>query len=365
MASAPAPSSCRATKRWTNGAVTISRVSAGQTRATRRAAASTGRRSRAVCRVARTCRSGPGVVLLAVENARADAHPLGEAMTDRPARGHSRHPRGPTTASRPSASYVSPVPSRRPRRRLNPPSAEHHARADRPYDPVQPVGPGVSAGPGGGPARHRRSRGDEVLIREMNAAVSMAWPEPGDRLNCGGRGAGLARTGPGGPVGGYRFQEVASWQGIGQGAREVGPRDAGPLGCRVDSGLLQDLPDGRRGDLHAQDGKFTTCPPVAPSGILPRQTQDQGPGGARGARPLHTLRRDEDRRRSIADQGGGRVGCRAVRRFRRPAAWSDSLLHSATVSFQAVPRVGLVRAPYAISNVSFVGHAVHTTEPTA
>jgi hypothetical protein len=47
---------------------------------------------------------------------------------------------------------------------------------------------------------------------------------------------------------GDRLQEVARQQGVGLGVQEVRPGAGGPLGRRVDPGLLQDLPDsGGRG----------------------------------------------------------------------------------------------------------------------
>ena len=39
---------------------------------------------------------------------------------------------------------------------------------------------------------------------------------------------------------------------------------------------FEDLPDGGRGDLDIQDGEFTVDFSVTPTGIVARQTQDEG-----------------------------------------------------------------------------------------
>jgi hypothetical protein len=68
------------------------------------------------------------------------------------------------------------------------------------------------------------------------------------------------------------------------GAREVRPDAGGPLGCRRDPGLLQDLPDCGRGHLDAEDERLTVKGAVSPPRILGGQARYQGADGAYGAR---------------------------------------------------------------------------------
>jgi hypothetical protein len=63
---------------------------------------------------------------------------------------------------------------------------------------------------------------------------------------------------------GDRLEEVAGEQGPGLGAEEVSPGGGGALGCRVDPGLLKDLPDGGGGDLDPEDEQFAVDAAVAP-----------------------------------------------------------------------------------------------------
>jgi len=51
---------------------------------------------------------------------------------------------------------------------------------------------------------------------------------------------------------GDRLEEVTGQQGLGLGAQEIGPRGGTALGCRVDPGVVQDLPDGGSGDLYPE-----------------------------------------------------------------------------------------------------------------
>ena len=51
----------------------------------------------------------------------------------------------------------------------------------------------------------------------------------------------------------------------------------GALGCGVDPGLLQDLPDGRGADFASQAEQFAVDPSISPSQVLPREAQDQLP----------------------------------------------------------------------------------------
>ncbi len=72
-----------------------------------------------------------------------------------------------------------------------------------------------------------------------------------------------------------RFEEVRGDDGVGLGTQERRPRAAGALRCRIDTGLLQDLPDGGRGDLHTQHEQFAVNTAVSPGGVLRGQAQDQ------------------------------------------------------------------------------------------
>jgi len=61
------------------------------------------------------------------------------------------------------------------------------------------------------------------------------------------------------------LEEIAGRQGIGLGAQEVGPGRYGAFGCRVDPGILQDLPHGGGGHLRAQDEQLTVDAPISPA----------------------------------------------------------------------------------------------------
>jgi hypothetical protein len=52
------------------------------------------------------------------------------------------------------------------------------------------------------------------------------------------------------------------------------------LGCRVDAGVFEDLPDGGRGDGDAEHQQFAVHPPVFPVGILLCQPQNKRTDGA-------------------------------------------------------------------------------------
>jgi hypothetical protein len=69
------------------------------------------------------------------------------------------------------------------------------------------------------------------------------------------------------------LEEVAGDQGISLRAEKTGPGGAGALGCGVDAGLAEDLPDGGGSDLDAQDEEFAVDAPVAPGRVLTGQTQ--------------------------------------------------------------------------------------------
>ena len=64
-------------------------------------------------------------------------------------------------------------------------------------------------------------------------------------------------------------------------------------GGGVDSGLVQDLPDGGRGERDPEREQFAMHSPISPAGVLACQAQYQGPdrpqraGSAEAARPGH------------------------------------------------------------------------------
>jgi hypothetical protein len=74
------------------------------------------------------------------------------------------------------------------------------------------------------------------------------------------------------------LDEVAGQQRLGLGTQEIRPCAARPVGRRIDAGLVQDLPGGGRGDLHAEDEQFAVYPAVAPGRVLPDQAQHQDAG---------------------------------------------------------------------------------------
>jgi len=91
------------------------------------------------------------------------------------------------------------------------------------------------------------------------------------------------------PGQGDRFEEVAGKQGLSLGAQEIGPRGGAALGCRVDPGLVQDLPDGGGGDLYPEHQQLAVYPAVPPPGILADQAQHQGADRAHGPRSSRVL----------------------------------------------------------------------------
>ena len=64
---------------------------------------------------------------------------------------------------------------------------------------------------------------------------------------------------------------------VGLRGQELSPGRTGPPGRGIESGVFQDLPDGRRGHAMAEADQFTLDAPVAPSGILAGHPQHQGP----------------------------------------------------------------------------------------
>jgi hypothetical protein len=67
---------------------------------------------------------------------------------------------------------------------------------------------------------------------------------------------------------GVEVEQVAGEDGVGLGSEELCPGGPGSLWCGVDSGGLEDLPDGGGADLVAEAGEFAVYSPVAPGGIL-------------------------------------------------------------------------------------------------
>ena len=65
------------------------------------------------------------------------------------------------------------------------------------------------------------------------------------------------------------FEEVAGQADLGLGAEELGPGAGGALGCGVDAGVGEDLPDGGCGDLDAQDEEFAVDAAVASVRVVP------------------------------------------------------------------------------------------------
>ncbi|MBB4787067.1 hypothetical protein [Streptomyces rapamycinicus] len=72
-------------------------------------------------------------------------------------------------------------------------------------------------------------------------------------------------------------EEVGGHDGGGLGFEEGGPGLVGALGCGVDPGLLQDLPDGPGAEFASQAEQFAADPLISPPGVLPREAQDQLP----------------------------------------------------------------------------------------
>jgi hypothetical protein len=94
------------------------------------------------------------------------------------------------------------------------------------------------------------------------------------------------------PGQGDRLEEVAGRQRAGPGTQEVRPGTRVPLGCRVDPGLLQDLPDCGCRHLHPEHEQLTVQPPIAPTRIFPGRAQYQRSDRVHGAGPASALGRD-------------------------------------------------------------------------
>jgi hypothetical protein len=69
----------------------------------------------------------------------------------------------------------------------------------------------------------------------------------------------------------HGFEEVCGEDRLGLGAQERRPALGATVRCRVDAGVLEDFPDGGRGDLDAQDEEFAVDAALPPRSVLPRQ----------------------------------------------------------------------------------------------
>ena len=74
---------------------------------------------------------------------------------------------------------------------------------------------------------------------------------------------------------GIDSEEIAGQDRLRLGGEELLPGRAGPAGCRVHAGLIQDLPDGAGRDLVAQADQFALDPAVPPRQVLRGQPQHQ------------------------------------------------------------------------------------------
>src|SRR5262249_28203945 len=72
---------------------------------------------------------------------------------------------------------------------------------------------------------------------------------------------------------GLGVKEVNRQYASGLCLEELAPARAGSAWRRIDAGLLQDGPDGRRRDLAAEAGQFSGDAPIAPGGVFDRQPQ--------------------------------------------------------------------------------------------
>jgi hypothetical protein len=79
-----------------------------------------------------------------------------------------------------------------------------------------------------------------------------------------------------GPGQGAGFEEVGGEDRVGLAAQERGPGLVVALGCRLDPVVLEDLPYRRGGDLDAERGQLAVDAPVASTGVLSGQAQDEG-----------------------------------------------------------------------------------------
>jgi hypothetical protein len=88
------------------------------------------------------------------------------------------------------------------------------------------------------------------------------------------------------------LDEVRRQQRLGLRAQEIRPRRGGPIGCGIDPGLAQDLPDSRRGDLDAEGEQLAVHAPVAPRRVVRHQAQHQRADRAYSSRSARRRGRD-------------------------------------------------------------------------
>jgi len=74
---------------------------------------------------------------------------------------------------------------------------------------------------------------------------------------------------PAGAAQGRDFEEVTGQQSFGLETEKFGPSGEGAIGCRVDAGVLEDLPHRGCGDRDAEYEQFAVDATVAPRGVLP------------------------------------------------------------------------------------------------
>ena len=75
---------------------------------------------------------------------------------------------------------------------------------------------------------------------------------------------------------GVEVEQVAGEDGVRLGLQELGPGWSGSPRRRVDSGGVQDGPDGGGADLVAEAGEFAVDASISPGGVLGGQADDQG-----------------------------------------------------------------------------------------
>src|SRR5437764_3425695 len=77
------------------------------------------------------------------------------------------------------------------------------------------------------------------------------------------------------PGKGDGLDEVHRQDRLGLGSEEVSPPDRRPLRGRIDTTGLEDLPHSGGSNLDTEQGEFAVDAPVAPGGILGRQTENE------------------------------------------------------------------------------------------
>jgi hypothetical protein len=88
----------------------------------------------------------------------------------------------------------------------------------------------------------------------------------------------------------HDFEEIGRKDGFCLGPQKRRPAGRGACGCRVDAGVVEDLPHGGRRDFDAQDEQLAVDTPIPPRAVFPREAQDEQPDRPHGARPADSLR---------------------------------------------------------------------------